>query len=166
LNTPISYSLSRFNAQATDGDFVNSALDFRDPGKYIGPNSLDRTSQLSGGVIMDLPKGFRLDFITHWYTALPQTITFATNSVAEDILQTDTNGDGQPGVAPIPGTQVGSFGRGIKADDLNHALTKYSNAFGNQLTPAGQALVAAGLFTQQQLTTLCAVTPSVNPPPG
>jgi hypothetical protein len=166
LNTQISYSLSRFNAQATDGDFVNSALDFRDPGKYIGPNSLDRTSQLSGGVVMDLPKGFRLDFITHWYTALPQTITFATNGVAEDILQTDTNGDGQPGVAPIPGTQVGSFGRGIKADDINNALTKYSNAFGNQLTPAGQALVAAGLFTQDQLTTLCAVTPSLNPPPG
>ncbi len=166
LNTQISYSLSRFNAQATDGDFVNSALDFRDPGKYIGPNGLDRTSQLSGGVVMDLPKGFRLDFITHWYTALPQTLTFATNVVPEDILQTDTNGDGQPGVAPIPGTQVGSFGRGIKANDINNALTKYSNTFGNQLTPAGQALVAAGLFTQDQLTTLCAVTPSLTPPPG
>jgi len=166
LNTQISYSLSRFNAQATDGDFVNGALDFNNPGKYIGPNSLDRTSQLSGGVVMNLPKGFRMDFITHWYTALPQTITFATNVVPEDILQTDTNGDGQPGVAPIPGTQVGEFGRGIKASGINNALTKYTDAFGNQLTPAGQALVAAGLFTQAQLTTLCAVTPSLTPPPG
>jgi hypothetical protein len=166
LNTQISYSLSRFNAQATDGDFVNSALDFDNPGKYIGPNSLDRTSQLSGGVVMELPKGFRMDFITHWYTALPQTLTFASNTVAEDILQTDTNGDGQAGIAPIPGTQVGEFGRGIKAKDINKALAKYSSTFGNQLTPAGQALVAAGLFTQAQLTTLCAVTPSLTPPPG
>jgi hypothetical protein len=166
LNTQISYSLSRFNAQATDGDFVNSALDFNNPGRYIGPNSLDRTSQLSGGVVMELPKGFRMDFITHWYTALPQTITFGTNSVPEDILQTDTNGDGQAGVAPIPGTQVGEFGRGIKASGINNALAKYSSAFGDQLTPAGQALVAAGLFTQAQLTTLCAVTPSLTPPPG
>jgi hypothetical protein len=166
LNTQIAYSFSRFNAQATDGDFVNSALDWRDPGKFIGPNSLDRTHQLSAGVVMELPKGFQMDFISHWATALPQTLTFAANSLPEDILQTDTVGDGQAGVAPIPGTQIGSFGRGIKADVLNNALTKYSDAFGNQLTPAGQALVAAGLFTPAQLTTLCAVTPSLTPPPG
>jgi hypothetical protein len=45
-------------------------------------------------------------------------------------------------------------------------LEKYSTKFGNQLTPAGQALVAAGLFTTQQLQSLCAVTPSLSPLPG
>ena len=134
LNTQVSYSLSRFNAQATDGDFVNSALDYQNPGKYIGPNSLDRTHQLSAGVVMELPKGFQMDFISHWATALPQTLTFNAPGNEEDIFQIDTVGDGQTGVAPIPGTQIGSFGRGIKADDLNNALTKYSNTFGNQLS--------------------------------
>jgi hypothetical protein len=166
LNTQVSYSLSRFNAQATDGDFVNSALDYQNPGKYIGPNSLDRTHQLSAGVVMELPKGFQMDFISHWATALPQTLTFNAPGNEEDIFQIDTVGDGQTGVAPIPGTQIGSFGRGIKADDLNNALTKYSNTFGNQLTPAGNALVAAGLFSAAQLQSLCAVTPSLNPSPG
>jgi Carboxypeptidase regulatory-like domain len=166
LNTQVSYSFSRFNAQATDGDFVNSALDYNNPGKYIGPNSLDRTHQLSAGIVMELPKGFRMDFITHWATALPQTLTFNAAGNPEDIFQIDTTGDGQTGVAPIPGTNVGSFGRSIKADGLNNALTKYSSAFGNQLTPAGNALVAAGLFSSAQLQSLCAVTPSLNPSAG
>ena len=57
LNAQISYSLSRYNAQASDGDFVNSALDFNNPSKFIGPNGLDRTHQFSAGVVMDLPAG-------------------------------------------------------------------------------------------------------------
>src|SRR5206468_3517939 len=38
LNAQVSYSLSRFNSQAQDGDFINSASDFDNPGKYMGPN--------------------------------------------------------------------------------------------------------------------------------
>jgi len=51
----------------------------------------------------------------------------------------------------------------ISAGGLNTFLQKYSDTFGNQLTPAGQALVSAGLFTSDQLMALCAVTPSLNP---
>jgi len=163
LNTQISYSYSRYNAPFADGDFVNGSTDFRDPGKFIGPNGLDRTSQLSAGVVMQLPKGFQMDFITHWYTALPQTLIPSAGGVGEDIFQFDYLGDGQSGVAPLQGTRIGAFGRNIKASDLNNALDKYSTKFGNQLTPAGDALVAAGLFTADQLQTLCAVTPSVTP---
>ena len=143
IHAKLSYSLSRYNAQASDGDFVNSALDFNNTGKYIGPNGLDRTSQLSGGVVMELPLGFRMDIISHWYTALPQTLTFNAPGNPEDIFQIDTVGDGQTGVAPIPGTNVGFSGCSIKASDINNALNKYSNTYGNQLTPAGQALVSA-----------------------
>jgi hypothetical protein len=162
LNAQISYSLSRYNAQASDGDFVNSALDFNNPSKYIGPNGLDRTHQLSAGVVMDLPAGIRANFITHFYTALPQTLTFFAPGNLEDIFQYDTNGDGQT-VAPVPGSKVGSFGRDISASGLNSFLQKYSDQFGNKLTPAGQTLVSAGLFTADQLMSLCAVTPSLNP---
>jgi hypothetical protein len=163
LNAQVSYSLSRFNSQAQDGDFINSAADFDNPGKYMGPNGLDRTHQFSAGVVMELPAGIRANFITHWYSALPQTLTFFAPGNLEDIFQYDTNGDGQTGVAPIPGSNVGSFGRDIKAGDLEKFLQTYSDKYGSQLTPAGQALVTAGLFTSDQLQSLCAVTPSLTP---
>jgi hypothetical protein len=163
LNAQVSYSLSRFDSQAQDGDFINSAADFDNPGKYMGPNGLDRTHQFSAGVVMELPAGIRANFITHWYSALPQTLTFFAPGNLEDIFQYDTNGDGQTGVAPIPGSNVGSFGRDIKAGDLEKFLQTYSDKYGSQLTPAGQALVTAGLFTPDQLQSLCAVTPSLTP---
>jgi hypothetical protein len=115
---------------------------------------------------MDLPAGIRANFITHFYSALPQTLTFFAPGNLEDIFQYDTNGDGQTGVAPIPGSNFGSFGRDINAGNLNSFLQKYSSKFGNQLTPAGQALVTAGLFTSAQLQSLCAVTPSLTPTAG
>src|SRR5215470_5061860 len=163
LNAQISYSLARFNSEAQDVDFINNAVDYNNPGRFFGPNGLDRTHQLSAGVVMELPAGVRINMITHWYTALPQTITFAAPGDAEDIFQFDTVGDGQTTLAPVPGSNIGSFGRDIKAGDLNTFLQHYSDTFGNQITPAGQALVTAGLFTQSQLEQLCAVTPSLNP---
>jgi len=163
LNAQISYSFSRYDAQASDGDFVNSALDFNNPSKFIGPNGLDRTHQFSAGVVMELPAGIRANFITHFYTALPQTLTFFAPGNLEDIFQYDTSGDGQTGIAPVPGSKVGSYGRDISPGSLNTFLQKYSDSFGNQLTPAGQTLVSAGLFTADQLKSLCAVTPSLNP---
>jgi hypothetical protein len=163
LNAQISYSLSRFEGQATDGDFVNSSVDFNNPGKFLGPNGLDRTHQFSAGVVMDLPAGIRANFITHYYTALPQTLTFFAPGNMEDIFQYDTVGDGQAGVAPVPGSNFGSFGRDINAGNINTFLQSYSNKFGNQLTPAGQKLVTAGLFTADQLKSLCAITASLNP---
>jgi hypothetical protein len=163
LNAQVSYSFSRYDAQASDGDFVNSALDFNNPSKFIGPNGLDRTHQFSAGVVMELPAGIRANFITHFYTALPQTLTFFAPGNLEDIFQYDTSGDGQTGVAPVPGSKVGAYGRDISAGGLNSFLQTYSDKFGNQLTPAGQALVTAGLFTSDQLKSLCAVTPSLNP---
>ncbi len=49
---------------------------------------------------------------------------------------------------------------------MTNFLQKLSSQFGNKLTPAGQALVSAGLFTQDQLVALCAVTPSLSTAPG
>jgi len=166
MNTTISYSLSRYKGSATDGDFINNTADYDNPSRFFGPNGLDRTHQLSAGVILEMPAGVRANFITHWYSALPQTITYAAPGNAEDIFQFDTLGDGQTTLAPVPGSNLGSFGRDIKASDLNQFLQTVSNKFGNQLTPAGQALVSAGLFTQDQLVALCAVTPSLTTASG
>ncbi len=163
INAQVSYSLSKLVSQAQDVDFINSAPDMNNPGRYIGPGSLDRTHQFSAGVILDLPAGIRANFITHWYSSLPQSIFFNTTGGPEDLLQLDTAGDGQQGVAPIPGSNLGSFGRGVAPGDLNKFLEQYSTKYGNQLTPAGQALVTAGLFTTAQLQELCAITPSLAP---
>lgn len=163
LNAQVSYSLSRFVSPAADGDFINTAVNFHNPIGQLGPNGLDRTHQLSAGVVMEVPAGVRVNFISHFYTALPQTLTFFAPGNLEDIFQYDTVGDGQTGFAPVPGSKIGSFGRDISAGDINQFLQDYSSKFGNQLTPAGQALVTAGLFTADQLKGLCAVTPSLTP---
>ena len=163
LNAQVSYSYSRFVSPAADGDFINTAVNFHSPVGQLGPNGLDRTHQLSAGVVMEMPAGVRVNFITHYYTSLPQTLTFFAPGNLEDIFQYDTVGDGQTGFAPVPGSKIGSFGRDISAGDINQFLQSYSSKFGNQLTPAGQALVSAGLFTADQLKGLCAVTPSLTP---
>src|SRR5467141_5317362 len=162
LNATVSYSLSRYKAPAVDGDFINTAPDQRNPGQFSGPNGLDRTHQLSAGVTMDMPFGARVNMITHWYSALTQDIYYNSLGNPEDVFQFDYLGDGQATVnQPVPGSNVGSFGRDIKAGDLNKFLQTLSSQFGNKLTPAGQTLVDAGLFTQAQLVSLCAVTPSL-----
>jgi hypothetical protein len=103
INAQVSYSYSRFVSEASDVDFINSAVDQANPGQFIGPNGLDRTHQFSAGVIMDLPAGIRANFITHWYSALPQNIVFSAPGNPEDLLQLDTYGDGQQGLAPNSG---------------------------------------------------------------
>jgi hypothetical protein len=163
LNGTFSYSLSRFKSQALDGDFVNTAVDQRNTGAFFGPDSLDRTHQLSAGVIMDLPFGARINVISHWYSALPQNIQYALPGGPQDVFQFDYLGDGQTNATgqPVPGSNLGSFGRDVKAADLNKFLQQLSTNFGNKLTPAGQALVDQGFFSQDQLVALCAVTPTL-----
>ena len=63
--------------QSTDSDFVNSAWDYADPNKYIGPNGVDRTNQFSFGGTMELPAHFQASVIGHFYSALPTTLTLA-----------------------------------------------------------------------------------------
>src|SRR4029077_10823840 len=139
----VSFAFATPRSQEENLDFINGALDYRNPGAYIGPGSLDRRHQFSAGVIMELPAGIRANFITHWYSALPQSIFYNTTGNPEDLLQLDTVGDGQTGIAPIPGSNIGAFGRDVIPGDLNKFLQSYSSKFGNQLTPAGNALVSA-----------------------
>ena len=56
---------------------------------------------------------------------------------------------------------MGAFGRDIKAGDLTGLLERYNNTVAGTVTPAGQALVDAGLFTKDQLVALGAVADSV-----
>jgi hypothetical protein len=176
VNLQVSYALSKYISQAQDGDFVNSAWDYDDPGKYIGPNGLDRTHQISFGGTMEFPAHFRANVIGHFYSALPQTLTLAPTGTAGGMFVTAVNGDGTgDGYGPngsngtlgsiLPGTNLGSFGRSVSGANINEAISNYNSNFAGKPTPAGQALVNAGLFTQTELTQMGAVMPVVNSAP-
>lgn len=161
-----SYTLSRFDSMVQDQDFVNNAIDFNNPLHFFGPSALDRTHQVSVGGVIDLPLATRVAFATHWDTAPPLDLTIPSTGNPGDIFVTDFTGDGTVGDI-APGSNVGAFGRSVKHGDINKFITNYNTTFAGQLTPAGQALVTAGLFSSGQLTSLGAVTPTLAlAPPG
>src|SRR5215469_4054210 len=177
LNLQVSYALSKYVAQAQDGDFINNAFDDAKPGKYIGPNGLDRTHQISFGGTMELPANFRASVIGHFYSGLPVTLTIGTTGLPGGIFQTAVNGDGQgDGALPssaqgslggvLPGTNLGSFGRGVNPGNLNSVIANYNNTDAGNPTPAGQVLISQGLLTLGQLQKLGGVMPAISPAPA
>jgi hypothetical protein len=176
LNLQVSYALSRYISDATDGDFVNSAWNYSNPNQYIGPNGLDRTHQISFGGTMEFPAHFRASVIGHFYSALPSTLTLAPTGAPGGIFVTAANGDGTgDGYATngtngtlgsiLPGTNLGSYGRSINGSNINNVISNYNQNFAGKPTPAGQALISAGLFAHADLTALGGVMPMVNAAP-
>ncbi len=160
LSLLATYSLSRFNSQTGDQDFINNARDFDKPNKFFGPNGLDRTHILGVGATLDLPLATRFSTTNHWATAAPRTLTLPNSGLPGEIFRSDVTGDGRIEDV-VPGTNIGAFDRSIKADQINSLINAYNSSGAGQLTPAGQALVSAGLFTAAQLQALGAVTPTL-----
>lgn len=172
LNLQVSYALSRYRSMSQDSDFINSAWDYAAPTKYMGPNALDRTDQISFGGTMQLPYHLRTSVIGHFYSALPTTLFLTPTGQAGSIFVTDTNGDGQGdgylangsngGLGGIlPGQNLGSFGRGVNGSNINNVINNYNSNYAGKPTPAGQALVTANLFTATELSALGGVMPTV-----
>ena len=174
LNVQVSYALSRFENTGgatspggalgpgkADQDYIIPALDNRNPNRYFGPSTLDRTHQLSFGGYLDLPLGFQVGLMSHFYSPLSTTLTVPnTSKGAGEIFRTDFTGDGTT-QDPVPGTHVGEFDRGINAGNINRVIDNYNNTVAGNPTPAGQALIQQGLMTSAQLTTLGAVAPAL-----
>lgn len=194
LNFQASYTFSRFvNAGSTgsaaavsggDQDFITASLDNRNPLRYMGPSSLDRTHQLNFGGYADLPKGFRMGLISHYWSPLATTPTIPTASSAGAIYTNDFTGDGTT-ADPLPtglasgtgcGTmggscdystfKVGAFMRQVRVGGLTNAVNNYNTNIAGNPTPAGQTLINAGLMTDAQLVALGGVTPSAVPIPA
>jgi len=153
-----SYALSRAVSPARDQDFINLVPDQRNINHYVGPNGLDRTHQIALGGVFTFAGKLRLAYAAHFATALPTTMGVAPTGTPGDIFVSDFTGDGTTGDV-LPGTNIGSFGRDVKVSRLNQVISNYNRSYGGKLTPAGQALVSAGLFTQAQLAKLGATAP-------
>lgn len=164
----ISYSLSRFTGMSTDQDFLPSATfadDLFNP-RNRGPAGLDRTHQLSAQFFFEIPWGIKFNWNQRWSTARPQNLLVQAVGGSNAIFSSDFDGDGTTGDF-LPGVSRGEFGRGISSvEELNSAITQYNNSVAGTVTPAGQALISAGLFTQAQLVALGAVAQPVALAPG
>jgi Carboxypeptidase regulatory-like domain len=172
----VSYALSHYVSMTQDSDVGDSAWDYSSPNFFRGPSGLDRRHEVSFGGTMNLPWSFRLGFLSHFDSPLAQTLTLQTTGQPGGIFVTDVTGDGtgdgslangsHGGLGDIlPGTSLGSFGRSVKASNINEAIAKYNGSFAGLPTPAGQALVTANLLTRTQLSALGAVMPLVNAAP-
>jgi hypothetical protein len=176
LNMQVSYALSKYVSDATDGDFVNSAWNYANPNQYMGPNGLDRTHQISFGGTMEFPAHFRASVIGHFYSALPDTLTLAPTGLPGGMFVTAVNGDGTgdgytangtngPVGGILPGTNLGSYGRGVNGSNINSVINRYNSTFAGNPTPAGQVLITNNLFSLGQLQALGGVMPVVNSAP-
>jgi MTH538 TIR-like domain (DUF1863) len=86
LNLQVTYALSRFENSGGNGgilaatplsadqDYGVGALDNAKPNRYYGPSVLDRTHQLSFGGYADLPLGFQLSVVSHFWSPLSTSL--------------------------------------------------------------------------------------------
>lgn len=176
VNFQFSYSLSRFantggatpdgGTSDNDQDFVTTAADNVNTGRYFGPSLLDRTHQLSFGGYAELPAKFRLGLIGHFWSPLAVPIVVPATGIGPgEVYRTDFTGDGSVG-DPMPGTHMGQFGRGTNAHNINTLINRYNSTVANQATPAGQVLISNNLMTLSQLQALGGVAPVISTAPA
>ena len=166
----LAYTYSKFVTNGGDNPGQSSlAYDFQNPERYKGPSPLDRRHQVSIGWTLDSLWGPKLSFIGRYATPPPTVASLLVASgnpaaTPGEIFRTDFTGDGTPGnLFPFKGP--GSFDA-LSGSGLAKAIQSYNQTQAGSLTPAGQALVQAQLFTSAQLRTLRGAAPFVIVPPA
>jgi len=169
-NLHVSYTYSKFLSNGGDNPGQSSvAYDFQNPERYKTPSPLDRRHQVSAGWMLDTLWGAKVSFVGRYATQAPTVASLLVPSgnpqaTPGEIFRTDFVGDGTPGnlfPLKVPGTL-----NSLSASDLATAIKTFNNTQSGALTPAGQALVAARLFTSSQLTTLRGTAPFIVVPPA
>jgi Carboxypeptidase regulatory-like domain len=176
-NLQVSYSLSRIvstanpainagNAIVGDQFFSSPSYDFDHPTLYIGRNGLDHTNAISFGGTATFKYGPQIGIIGHFFSAAPTDLNLDSSGTAGSgvagIFQSDVTGDGTIGDL-VPGTNPGYFMHQYNGRNLNKLINHYNATQAGQLTPAGNALVQAGLFTGAQLAALEATQQPIEP---
>jgi hypothetical protein len=161
----IAYSLSRIitaTGGGTQDQFFAGAgpWDYDNPDNYLGRSELDHTNEVTFGGSFAIKYGAKLGLVGHFFSAPPTSITLDNGTFAGfgEILRTDVTGDGTTGDL-LPGTRPGAYEHSIRPSNLNKVINNYNATQAGNPTPAGQALISAGLFTLQQLQTIKAVKP-------
>ena len=170
-----SYTLSKFESTGgIDQNFSPISFDFRNPTGFFGSTGLDRRNQLKFGVNAQIAHhGPRVAFTGNFGSPVPANLTLVPETGSRtspgDIFRTDLTGDGTVGdLFPVSNGktvgQPGQFDRSVSAGGLARSINNWNANVAGTPTPAGQALVSAGLFTVAQLQALGGVKPFVNTP--
>jgi hypothetical protein len=178
LDLIASYTLSKFESTGgIDQNFSPVSFDFRNPTGFFGSTGLDRRNQIKFGVNGQIAHhGPRIALTGNFGSPVPANLTLVPQSgqrtSAGDIFLTDLTGDGTVGdLFPVSNGatvgQPGQYDRTVSAGGLARAISNWNANVAGTPTPAGQALISAGLFTALQLQELGGVKPFVNTPfPG
>jgi hypothetical protein len=175
FDVALAYTLSRYRTNIAEpdgsgGDYsrMNVAQDYNRPhvGNW-GASGLDRTHQLTFTPTAELSYGVKVSMIAHLASPLPLSALLPQQDgggVAGEIFRSDVTGDGTVGDL-LPATIIGSTGK-YSTHTLTNNIKFYDLNYAGQLTPAGNALASAGLFSQLQLHALGAYAPFVQPLAG
>jgi hypothetical protein len=175
MDLTISYTLSQFKGTGgSDQNFSPLAFDFRNPTGFNGPTALDRTHQFKFGVTFNVAhRGPQFSVIGNFASAPPTTLAIVSpggTTGTGEIFRSDLTGDGTVGdLFPANGGTVGQpgqFQRSVSASNIGTAVNNWNNNQAGQATPAGQALISAGLFRLDQLQTLGGVKQVLGAPPA
>jgi hypothetical protein len=171
-NFQVSYSLSRAvgsNAGTNPADqFFAGTVPYNNdnPNLYIGRTPLDHTNELSFGGSLAVKYGLQVAMVGHFFSAPPASLVLdELSGTTGQIFQTDVDGDGTTGDL-VPGSTAGDYMHKYKGAGLNNLINNYNATHAGQVTPAGQALVSAGLFTPGQLFALGGVQQQIASAPS
>jgi hypothetical protein len=161
VNVQGSYSMSRivssYGGTATSDQFFassTSSWDNDDPNQFIGRSTLDRKNQVTLAALFNIKYGPKVGITGQFRSAAPTTLTLDNqNGGTSGIFTSDVTGDGTVGDL-APGTLPGAYMHDVKSGNLQSFITNFNQTKANTLTPAGQALVSAGLMTPAQLRAL------------
>lgn len=129
--------------------------------EFMGRSDLDHTNQLSIATSLGIKYGLQVGVVGHFFSAPPSSLNLPGDTTgAGQIFKTDVDGDGTESDL-IPTTNPGDYEHRIKNGGLLQLINQYNSTQAGTLTPAGQALVDAGLFTQPELIALGAVKPAL-----
>jgi hypothetical protein len=164
-NLQISYTLSRIvtltGGGTQDQFFAGTApWDYDNPSVYLGRSELDHTNEVTFGGNIAVKYGLKLGMVGHFFSAPPASLTLdnGTYSGLGEIFRTDVTGDGTTGDL-LPGVSPGAYEHSVKGATLNKVINDFNATQAGQPTPAGTALLDAGLFNLGELQQLQAVKP-------